>query len=61
MLRQYERARAADIATMTTLTTGLDALFASDKALVKKVTIWGLQQLNKQAAIKKLLIQQVAA
>ena len=61
LLRQYERARAADIATMNTLTTGLDYLFASDKMLVKKVTIWGLQQLNKQAAIKKLLIQQVAA
>lgn len=61
LLRQYERARAADIATMNTLTTGLDYLFASDKMLVKKVTIWGLQQLNKQAAIKKLLIQLVAA
>ena len=61
LLRHYERARAADIATMNTLTTGLDYLFASDKMLVKKVTIWGLQQLNKQAAIKKLLIQQVAA
>ena len=61
LLRQYERARAADIATMNTLTTGLDYLFASDKMLVKKVTIWGLQQLNKQAVIKKLLIQQVAA
>ena len=61
LLRQYERARASDIATMNTLTAGLDYLFASDKMLVKKVTIWGLQQLNKQAAIKKLLIQQVAA
>ena len=61
LLRQYERARAADIATMNTLTTGLDYLFASNKMLVKKVTIWGLQQLNKQAEIKKLLIQQVAA
>jgi 2-octaprenylphenol hydroxylase len=61
LLRQYERARTADITTMNMLTTGLDYLFASDKALVKKVTIWGLHQINKQAAIKKLLIQQVAA
>lgn len=61
LLRKYERARVADIATMTTLTTGLDGLFASNKALVKKVTHWGLQQLNNQAAIKKLLIQQAAA
>ena len=60
LLRQYERSRKADIATMNTLTTGLDYLFASDKMLVKKVTHWGLQQLDKQAAIKKLLIQQAA-
>ena len=61
LLRKYERARAADIATMNTLTTSLDGLFASDRTLVKKVTHWGLQQLNNQAAIKKLLIQQAAA
>ena len=61
LLRKYERARTADIATMGTLTTVLDGLFASDKTLVKKVTYWGLQQLNNQAAIKKLLIQQAAA
>ena len=61
LLRKYERARIADIATMNTLSTGLDGLFASDKMLVKKVTHWGLQQLNNQAAIKKLLIQQAAA
>ena len=61
LLRKYERARIADIATMNTLTTSLDELFASNKTLVRKVTIWGLQQLNKQATIKKLLIQQAAA
>ena len=61
LLRQYERARAADIATMNTLTTGLDYLFASEVKLVKKLTNWGLQQLNRQASIKKLLIQQAAA
>ena len=61
LLRQYERARAADIATMNTLTTGLNYLFASEVKLVKKLTNWGLQQLNRQASIKKLLIQQAAA
>ncbi len=60
MLRQYERARKMDIATMNTLTTGLDYLFASDSDIIKKVTNRGLQQLNHQAIIKKLLIQQVA-
>ena len=60
VLRQYERARKADIATMNHLTSGLDGLFASEVSLLKKLRHWGLQQLNNQAAIKKLLIQQVA-
>ena len=64
-LRQFERARKADILTMNQLTSGLDGLFASDSPLAKQVTTRviskGLQLLNKQAYIKKLLIQQVAA
>jgi 2-polyprenylphenol 6-hydroxylase len=61
LLRQYERSRKADIATMNTLTTGLDYLFASENSFVKTATQWGLRQLNRQAGIKKLLIQQAAA
>ena len=64
-LRQFERARKADILTMNQLTSGLDGLFASNRPLAKQVTTIviskGLQLLNKQAYIKKLLIQQVAA
>jgi ubiquinone biosynthesis UbiH/UbiF/VisC/COQ6 family hydroxylase len=60
-LRQYERVRGMDIASMNTLMTGLDYLFASDSAMVKKATNWGLRQLNGQTAIKKLLIQQATA
>jgi 2-polyprenylphenol 6-hydroxylase len=60
-LRQYERSRKADIATMNSLTTGLDYLFASENSLVKTATDWGLRQLNRQAVLKKLLIQQAAA
>jgi 2-polyprenyl-6-methoxyphenol hydroxylase-like FAD-dependent oxidoreductase len=59
-LRKYARARLADIATMNTLTGGLDALFANDSAVIKKVTGWGFKQLNRQATLKKLLIQQAA-
>lgn len=59
-LRKYARARQADIVTMNTLTSGLDALFANDSMVVKKVAGWGFKQLNHQASIKKLLIQQVA-
>ena len=60
-LRQYERARKADIVTMNGLTSGLDSLYANESSMLKKVRQWGLQQLNDQAVIKKLLIQQVAA
>ncbi len=60
LLRQYERARKSDILTMNQLTSGLDGLFASDSMMAKKVTTWSLQLLNKQAHLKKLLIQQVA-
>lgn len=60
-LRQYERARSADVAAMNALTTSLDYLFASESAMLKKVTNWGLRQLNRQASLKKLFIQQVAA
>jgi 2-polyprenylphenol 6-hydroxylase len=60
-LRQYERARKADIVTMNHLTSALDGLFASEISLVKIARQWGFQQLNANAAIKKLLIRQVAA
>jgi 2-polyprenylphenol 6-hydroxylase len=61
LLRQYERSRVADIVAMNSLTTGLDYLFASENSLLKTATNWGLRQLNRQAGIKKLLIQQAAA
>ena len=60
-LRQYERARSADMAKMNAFTTGLDYLFASESVIFKKVTHWGLRQLNRQTMFKKLLIQQAAA
>jgi 2-polyprenylphenol 6-hydroxylase len=60
-LRQYERARKADIVAMNQLTSGLDSLFASESGALKQARQWVLLQLNDQAAIKKLLIQQVAA
>ena len=60
LLRQYERARKADIVVMNNLTSGLDYLFAIENSFVKTATHWGLQQFNRQAGIKKLLIQQAA-
>ncbi len=59
-LRKYARARQADIATMNTLASGLDTLFAYDSAVMKKITDWGFRQLNRRLFLKKTLIQQAA-
>ena len=59
-LRKYVRARQADIATMNTLTSGLDALFASNSEILKRAGTWGFKQLNQQAKLKELLIKQAA-
>jgi 2-polyprenylphenol 6-hydroxylase len=59
-LRKYARARQADIASMNMLTSGLDALFAVENSTVKNMAGWGFKQLNSQATVKKLLIQQAA-
>jgi 2-polyprenylphenol 6-hydroxylase len=61
LLRQYERARLADIASMNTLTSGLDALFASENNWLNTLRDFGFKQLSKQVSIKKLLIQQATA
>jgi 2-polyprenylphenol 6-hydroxylase len=61
LLRQYERARLADIASMNTLTSGLDALFATENRWLNGLRDWGFKQLNAQTSIKKLLIQQATA
>lgn len=60
-LRQYERARKADVVAMNYLTTGLDYLFASEQTLFRKLTQLGLQQINRQSRIKKVLIQQAVS
>jgi 2-polyprenylphenol 6-hydroxylase len=60
-LRQYERARKADVVAMNYLTTGLDYLFASEQTLFRKLTQLGLQQINRQPSMKKILIQQAVS
>ncbi len=57
-LRQYERARKADMISMNNLTSGLDYLFATEQPVLKKLTNWGLQQITRQPSLKKRLIQQ---
>ena len=56
-LRQYERARKADMIAMNYLTTGLDYLFASEQTWLTKLTQFGLKQINQRSSIKKRLIQ----
>lgn len=60
-LRQYERQRKTDVVGMNTLTSGLDYLFSREQVGVKKLTGWGMTQLNKQTLAKKLLIKQAVA
>lgn len=60
-LRQYARARKADVATMNSLTSGLDALFASENKLLNTAIDFGFKQISRQANIKKLLIQHAVA
>lgn len=57
-LRQYERARKADMISMNSLTSGLDYLFATEQPVLKKLTNWGMQQITRQPSLKKRLIQQ---
>ncbi len=57
-LRKHERARKADILGMNSLTSGLDYWFANDALILKKLTQWGLHQVDTQASIKKVLINQ---
>jgi len=60
-LRQYERARKADIVSMNSLVSGLDYLFASEQGVLKKLGVWGMRKLNNQTLIKKVLIKQAVA
>ncbi|MDX1914739.1 MAG: FAD-dependent oxidoreductase [Methylophilus sp.] len=58
LLRQYERARKPDILQMNMLTSSLDAMFASQLAVLPKVAGWGMQVFNRHDVIKKYLIAQ---
>ena len=55
LLKQYARARKADILNMVLLTDTLYHLFKSQNATIKAVRNWGLSA-TKYAAIKKMLV-----
>lgn len=56
-LRSYERARALDVSSLTTVTHGLQTLYAGDISLVSKIRNKGLSVVNQQAWLKKMLVQ----
>lgn len=60
-LRQYERARKADMLSMNSLTSGLDYLFATELVVLKKLSNWGLRHIMRQTSMKKLLIKQAVS
>jgi ubiquinone biosynthesis UbiH/UbiF/VisC/COQ6 family hydroxylase len=60
-LREYERARKADIISMNGLTSGLDWLFATDQSILNRLTNLGMLQLQKNVFVRKALIKQAVA
>lgn len=60
-LRRFERERKADVLSMNTLTSGLDSWFSYESAMLKKLSKFGMVQLNKYSGIKKILIKLAVA
>lgn len=60
LLRQYGRARKADVMSMTALTNGLYHVFDSENVLLRKVRNWGLLQTNRPM-LRKLLTETAIA
>lgn len=60
LLRQFERARKADILAMRSLTHGMHALFNNQHGMIKQVRNWGLLLTNRRSELKKYLIKQAA-
>jgi 2-polyprenylphenol 6-hydroxylase len=60
-LREYERARKADVMSMNGLTSGLDWLFASDQGILKWLTNFGMMKLQRNVFVRKALIKQAVA
>lgn len=56
-LRRYARARQLDVVRMNTLTLGLDGLFASSAGWLQALTGRGMQTIDRQAWLKKYLVQ----
>ena len=58
LLRRYERARKRDLLEMQCVTKGLSGLFSHSGTVVKKLRNWGLSLTDRQAKVKKYLMNQ---
>lgn len=58
LLRRYERARKTDMLEMQLLTHGLNWLFESDSPALQTLRNWGMQALDQQSLLKRLLVKQ---
>lgn len=58
LLRRYERARKLDLLEMQCVTKGLSGLFSHSGTVVRKLRNWGLGLTNRQAKVKKYLMNQ---
>jgi 2-polyprenylphenol 6-hydroxylase len=56
-LRRYARARQLDVLRMNTLTSGLDSMFASSAGWLQGLVGRGMQVMDRQAWLKKYLVQ----
>jgi 2-octaprenylphenol hydroxylase len=58
LLRRYERARKLDLLEMQCVTKGLSGLFSHTGMVVRKLRNWGLGLTDRQAKLKKYLMNQ---
>ncbi len=60
LLRRYERARKADVATMAAVTDGLHGLFAQTDGRWQALRNWGMKGFARSALLKNWLARQAA-
>jgi len=58
LLRRYERVRKLDLLEMQCVTKGLSGLFSHSGTVVRKLRNWGLSLTDRQAKVKKYLMNQ---
>lgn len=60
LLRRYERARKADIATVSAVTNGLQRLFSQPEALAQTARNWGMNAMAASQPLKNWLVSRAS-